>query len=164
MCSPSSSFSSCAFIPQDAMCEVLSLLPTKQILEFKTTCHEYKDLIESRSSFQVRIAELYLIKNQVHANIPLGDLKHFLNNTNLAVEIKGDANVFHLIHDLTPIIPWIKELIVKNCRADQLAKLINLLKDSKQLSTLSLYECNLNETCIASLQDLAKKPKSSNRI
>lgn len=141
-------------LPKEILLDVFSFVPAKQLLELKTICREHNNLIGTDKSSQVRIAELYIIKKQPQANIPLNDLKHFLCDTNLVLEVNGDMSVFHLTNDLTPAIPWIKELIVKNCGATHLAKLADLLKGSKQLSTLWLYKCQLDKTCLPTLQGL----------
>lgn len=154
MCVTPTNIFSKASIPQELILKVFSLLSPNQLLELKSTCNEYKDLIESDLLSQARIAELFLIKKPSHANIPLGDLKYFLNNSNLSLEINRDANVFHLTNDLTPIIPWINNLIVKNCETDHLKSLIDLLKKNNRLSTFLLYKCKINEECIKHLKDL----------
>lgn len=146
--------SSAASFPPEISLSIFSFLAPQHLPQLKCICSDYKKLIESDASSQVRIAELYLRKKSFHANIPLLDLKYFVQNTNLALEIKGDANIFHLTTDLTFIIPWISNLIIKNCDSTNLDKLLNLLKLSKQLSILSLYGCKINHVCKNNLLEL----------
>ncbi|GEM_PF-5210848 len=153
-------------LPSEIIVNFFSFLPPRTLVNFKTTCKHYQSLVESDVPSQQRIAEHYLKIMHSYEVIPQNDLKYFCNNTCFAMQIQGEFNIHHLVHSLTPTLPWISHLIVKNCetRAQSLTDLFNFLKNRNNLSFLYLYRCKFDETSSTALLEVSKNTKKDFKI
>jgi hypothetical protein len=141
-------------LPKELSLETFLFLPVEDLLKMRRVCKDYRDYIDSSPKLQTKIAYDYLVKRQPKANISLDDLKMFLTDHKLSVQINGALPLWKLTKELSPAIPWISHLIIKDGKKNELTDLFKQLKQSKRLTTLYLLNCQVDSNSINALQSL----------
>lgn len=140
--------------PDELLVCQLSYLRVTEFISLCFVSRRFKEFINNSPALQPRIIHQYLHKRHHLANIPIDDLKYDLRDNRLAIQIKNDLSVYHLVNDLSLALPWTNSLIINACKAASLKNLLNVLVKSKSLTTLILKNCELDTDCISILRQL----------
>ena len=146
--------------PKEVTEEFFLRLPLSELLNMRTICHYYKDMIDNSPLLQRRIAHEYFQKMHPKCNIPLHDLNYCLMNNRLAVQINSNLTLWKINQSFSRALPWVSHLIVKDGSSPELKELFTHLEQNPRLISLSLINCEVDSECTIELQNLLNSSKS----
>lgn len=145
------------FLPGDILAGIFMHLTVPDLLKIRLSNKTLKGIIDGNSSLQTLIAHFAMEQNGVRYNITSEELKYYLINNKLSVEIKNSLCMLKMNENMSRVFPWISHLIVNDIRPKELKELLAHLAGSKRISILYLCNCECDQECLTLLHDLTER-------
>ena len=148
------------FMPRELLVEIFMCITVPDLLNVRLSNKALKEIIDNNSSLQARIAHFAMEKNGVKLNITSEELRYYLIDDKLSVEIKNSLCMWKVNRYLPRALPWITHLIVNDAEAAELKELLTHLIYSKRIAALYLCNCKFDQDSFALLLDLTERQNS----
>lgn len=143
-------------LPQEMMLEIFFYLSVPELLKIRQWNRFFQNFIDTTPFLQARISHFALILSQKRYYIPSDQLKLYLEESKLMVEINQSLCLWKLNLYCSKELSSISYLVVKNCLPDDLKNLFNHLVNSQQLTTLYLCDYEFNQDCYDTFQKMVQ--------